>query len=412
MGKENTNEPTGLAAEVEKELKGIQDNLNKKMTDLHNAIAKSEHEFKEHGKISDDVKNQIAELSKKQEGLETSFNDDIKTRLTELEQRAVRGKGGKPEVKSLGQMLIEHEGTKGYAEKEYHKGQSVPLQLKDITSGAASAGDGIWSFRDPELVSNPYRSRMMRTLIPTVPVDSNLVEWVQTNVRTNNAAAVSETGAKPKSELTYDRKETAVRKIAHYFKTSAEVLADFQRLRAEVDTEGFEMLRQEEEDQLLSGDGTGVNLLGMIPQATDYDTDLTQSGDTQVDVIRRSILQVRQSFYGATGIVLNPADWAAIELLKDADNAYLFSSARDGADARLWGLPVVESDAITSGQFMVGAFATAATIYDRMNAAVYLSTENEDDFIKNMVSILFEERLALAVKRPLAFVHGNLSGAS
>lgn len=412
MGTKNEGEPTGLAAEVEKELKSIQDNLNKKMSGLQDAIAKSEHEFKEHGKISDEVKNQIAELSKKQEGLETSFNDDIKTRLTELEQLSVRGKGGKPEVKSLGQHFTESDAFKEFAAKKWHKGQSSPLELKDITSGDASAGDGIWSFREPEIVSNPYRPRMMRTLIPTVPVNSDLVQWVQTNVRTNSAAAVSETGAKPKSDLTYDRKESVVRKIAHYFKTSSEVLADFQRLQAEINTEGFEMLRQEEEDQLLSGDGTGVNLLGMIPQATDYDTDLTQSGDTQVDVIRRSILQVRQSFYGATGIVLNPADWAAIELLKDADNAYLFSSARDGADARLWGLPVVESDAITSGQFMVGAFATAATIYDRMNAAVYLSTENEDDFIKNMVSILFEERLALAVKRPLAFVHGNLTGAS
>lgn len=412
MGKENTNTPEGLAAEVEKELKGIQEGLNKKTGELQDAIAKSEHELKEFGKISDEVKNQIAELSKKQEGFEKDFTAEIKQRLTEIEQAHVRGKGGPGKVKTLGEMFVEHEGTKDFAGRQWHKGQSIPLEMKDITSGSASAGDGIWSFRDPELVSNPYRPRMMRMLIPTVPVDSNLVEWVQTNVRTNNAAAVSETGTKPKSELTYDRKESPVRKVAHYFKTSAEVLADFQRLRAEIDTEGFEMLRQEEEDQLLSGDGTGVNLLGMIPQATNYNTALTQSGDTQVDVIRRSILQVRQSFYGATGIVLNPADWAAIELLKDTDNAYLFSSARDGADARLWGLPVVESDAITAGEFMVGAFATAATIYDRMNAAVYLSTENEDDFIKNMVSILFEERLALAVKRPLAFVHGNLTGAS
>jgi HK97 family phage major capsid protein len=162
----------------------------------------------------------------------------------------------------------------------------------------------------------------------------------------------------------------------------------------------------------MTGDGTGINILGLVPQATAFDNSVVASGDQQVDVIRRAILQVRQSYYSATGIVLNPADWAAIELLKDGENRYLFSAATTGAPARLWGLPVVESDALQSGEFLVGAFSTAATIYDRMQASVFLSTENEDDFIKNMVSIMFEERIALAVKRPLAFVHGNLDGST
>lgn len=391
----------------EKEEKSVKDTVLEAMkehsAELSNAIAKTETDLKEHGEVLDSTKTEIATLSEK--------GADLEARLAAVEQKSVRTKGEPEAKKSLGQMFVESDAYKQFAEKQYHKGQSAPMEIKDITSGAASAGDGIWSFRDPEIVSDPYRPLMVRSLIPTVPVNSNLVEWVQTNVRTNSAAAVAEGAAKPKSDLTYDRKETAVRKIAHYFKTSSEVLADFARLRAEIDTEGFEMLRQVEEDQLMAGDGTGVNLLGLIPQATAYNTGLTAVGDQQVDVIRRAILQVRQSFYGATGIVVNPADWAAIELLKDTQERYIFSAPTTGAPARLWGLSVVESDAMPSGQFMVGAFATAATIYDRMQSAVFMSTENEDDFIKNMVSILFEERLALAVKRPLAFVHGNLSGA-
>lgn len=394
-----------LAGEFKKAVK----DFDTKAGALSEAIAKSEEEIKTHGKVLDETKGLIVELGKKTEKAEAEFEARMHA-LEQLAQKAANDNG--PEKKSLGQMFVESEGLKKFADKPWHKGQSEPLELKDITSGAASAGDGIWSFRDPEIVRQQDRPLMIRSLIPTVPVDSNLVEWVQTNVRTNNAAAVSETGAKPKSELTYDRKETAVRKLAHYFKTSSEVLQDFKRLQAEINTEGFEMLRQEEEDQLLDGDGTGVKLLGLIPQATNFDYSAVQSGDTRVDVLRRAILQVRQSFFSASGIVLNPADWAAIELMKDAENRYLFSSVTNGAEPRLWRLPVVESDALTEGEFLVGAFRQAATIYDRMVAAVYLSTENEDDFIKNMVSILFEERLALAVKRPLAFVHGNLSGAS
>lgn len=398
--------------ELSSEIKRIIREFGEKSSKLSDAIAKSDNDIKTFGKVAEETKGLIADLAKRQEQAEA----DMDARLKEVEQLACRfDKGNKSgERRTVGDMVMDHKERilSLFGDGETKSKGKVGIELKDVTSAAASAGDGIWSFRDPEIVADPYRPRMVRELIPTVPVNSNLVEWVQVNVRTNNAAAVSETGTKPKSDITYDRKETPVRKVAHYFKTSMEVLQDFARLRAELNTEGFEMLRQEEEDQLMSGDGTGINLLGLIPQATAYDVSATQSGDQQVDVIRRAILQVRESFYGATGIVLNPADWAAIELLKDTENRYLFSNATSGAPARLWGLPVSQSDAITAGEFMVGAFRTAATIYDRMAPVVYISTENEDDFIKNMVSILFEERLALAVKRPLAFVHGNLDGAS
>lgn len=405
--------------EVKVEVKRLIDEFNAKAVELSEAIAKSDSEIKTTGKVAEETKGLIADLAKKHEKAETEFE----ARMHALEQLADARSTSPLPRKSLGDFVIESEAIQKFAQKQgadghqvklRHKGMSdqIVIELKDITSGAASAGDGIWSFRDPELVSDPFRPRMIRDLIPTIPVESNLVEWVQTNVRTNNAAPVSEGGTKPKSDLTYDRKETAVRKIGHYFKTSAEVLADFARLRGEINTEGFEMLRQVEEDQLMTGDGTGINLLGLVPQATTFDITAVVAGDQQVDMVRRAILQVRQSYYGATGVILNPADWASIELLKDTENRYLFSNATNGAPARLWGLPVSQSDALPAGEFLVGAFATAATIYDRMVATVFVSTENEDDFIKNMVSILFEERIALAVKRQLAFVHGALSGSS
>jgi HK97 family phage major capsid protein len=63
------------------------------------------------------------------------------------------------------------------------------------------------------------------------------------------------------------------------------------------------------------------------------------------------------------------------------------------------------------GMFLVGAFALGAQIYDRLTATVMISTENEDDFIRNLVTVLCEERLAFAVKRPAAFVKGQLLGA-
>jgi len=387
---------------------GMTEEITKHAKTVQAALAKSQADLETYGAVQEATKAEIARLGESASGVEA--------RMTAMEQEFVeKMKRVSGVFQSLGTRFTEDETIKSFAAGgRVPRGRTAGMEidLRDITSGAASAGPGIWSFRDPEVVADPYRPRMMRDLIPTVPVESNLIEYVRLKTRTNNAAAVSETGLKPKSDLVWERKETPVRKIAHFMKTSAEALSDMPRLRGEIDSEGLEMLKQEEEDQLLLGDGTGINLLGFAPQATAFSIASVVSGDTSVDVLRRALLQVTQSFFPATGIVMHPADWAAIELLKDTQDRYLFSSVTTGAPQRLWGLPVVQSFAIPTGQFLVGAFALAATIYDRMVATIAISTENEDDFVKNMVTVLFEERIALAVKRPLAFVRGNLDGTS
>ena len=78
-----------------------------------------------------------------------------------------------------------------------------------------------------------------------------------------------------------------------------------------------------------------------------------------------------------------------------------------GADPQLWRLPVVDSSAMPAGDFMVGAFNIAAQVFDREDANIQVSTEDGDNFIKNMVTIRAEERLALIVFRPESFVYGT-----
>ena len=71
--------------------------------------------------------------------------------------------------------------------------------------------------------------------------------------------------------------------------------------------------------------------------------------------------------------------------------------------------PVVQTQAMAAGKFLSGAFKLGAQVFDRWQARVEVATENEDDFIKNLVTILAEERLALAVYRPETFVYGNVT---
>jgi HK97 family phage major capsid protein len=109
--------------------------------------------------------------------------------------------------------------------------------------------------------------------------------------------------------------------------------------------------------------------------------------------------------------VLNPTDWARIELTKDGEERYIFANVLQLAGPVLWGRRVVSTASQAADDFLVGAFAQAATIYDRMDAEVLFSSEDRDNFVKNMITARAEKRLALAVKRPDALVAGDLGFA-
>lgn len=389
-------EPPELKSEVMKA-------LNEHTQKLTDAIAESDKQIKEQGKVSDSVKAEISELSEK-------FSE-FDNRLIAAEQKAVRDSEGPGRQKTAGELFVGSDNFKQFVEGGITKGRSLSVECKDITSAGTSAGPAIWEYTDPELVKDPQQVLTLRDLLTTIPIASDLARYARLKTRTNNVAPVSETGTYPESDLVWERKEAAVRKVGHTFKVSLEALEDFPQLQAEINSEGSTMLGIKEEEQLLLGDGTGINLHGILPQATAYTGTGAQSSDQMVDVLRRAILQVRLSHYAASGIMLNPQDWAAIELLKDTEQRYLFSAVTTGAQKRLWGMPVVESDSMTQGEFLVGNFRLGAAIYDRKRPFIQISTENDKDFEQDLATVKLGERLALAVKRPLAFVHGNLNGS-
>src|SRR5690606_16006781 len=169
-----------------------------------------------------------------------------------------------------------------------------------------------------------------------------------------------------------------------------------------------------EENQLLNGDGTGQNLHGILPQATAFAVPagtVTPTPMTAIDTLRIAMLQAALAEYPATGHVLNPIDWAGIELTKDSEGRYIIGNPQGTAQPTMWGLPVVSTQAMTAGSFLTGAFKLGAQIFDRWDARVEVGYVN-DDFIRNLVTILAEERLALAVYRPEAFVTGSINPAA
>lgn len=395
----------GEAADDQAELKAVMAALTKRDGEIKSFAEKAAAEIKDHGKILTDTKGALELLVK--DGTE------LQSRMMAVEQKlARRTGGGDAQEKSTGALFTDTDDFKALKARgggTARMGVKAVTSITSVTTGTGGVGDGIRPNRLPFIVTPAMRTFTIRDLLMPGRTDSNAIEYVKETGFQNMAAPVAELAQKPQSDLAFDLVTTPVRTLAHWFHASKQVLDDIPLLQSYIDGRARYGLALVEEAQILAGDGTGQNLLGLIPQATAFDfATYAKAGDTKIDRVRRLMLQVRVALYRATAIVMNPTDWADIETIKDANGNYVVGDPRGAIEKRLWGLPVVDSDAIAAGKVMVGAMNMAAQVFDREDANVQVSTEDRDNFIKNAVTIRAEERLALAVFRPESFVYGNL----
>ena len=380
----------------------------------------------EFAKATENVKALGEELTGKMSAGEKSFGDlkdqvdnaltlmnEAKTRLDEVEQKQART--GSDEVehqKSLGQQMYESEQFKAFAENPRNGGRAT-LHVKDITSATTAAAGSAGALVTPQqqvgIIAPPNQMLHIRDLIASGQTNSNSIEYIRETGFTNNAAAQSAEGAlKAKSELQFADETAAVRTIAHHIKASRQILDDAAQLESYIGGRLMYGLKLVEDRQLLNGDGLTGNLKGIVPQATAFADPASLADYTVMDQLRLAMLQAVLAEYPASGHVLNPIDWAIMELSKDKEGRYIIGQPQGTANPTMWGLPVVSTQAMGVGKFLTGAFNMGAQVFDRQQASIAIATENEDDFVKNMITILCEERLALAVYRPEAFITGTL----
>jgi len=389
------------------ELKDVMSALDQRDQEIKAFAEKASKEIKEHGTILADTKTILDGLVK--DGLA------LQDRLQDVEQKLGRRFAANDPLgeKSLGEQLTETEDFQALTTRGRgiaRLGVKAVANITSLTTGTGGVGAGIRPDRIPGVIAPPERVLTIRDLIMPGRTASNAIEFVQETGFQNMAAPqAGEGAAKAQSDLAFTLKSTPVRTIAHWFRASKQVLSDLPLLQSYINGRAIYGLKYVEENQILAGDGTGQNLLGLIPQATAFNESLRKTNDTSIDVLRRAILQVRIAEYRATGIVLNPNDWADMELQKDTTGSYIWVNVQEGGTPRMWKLPVVDTNAIPQGKFLVGAMDMGAQLFDREEAAVEVSTEDGDNFRTNMVTIRAEERLALAVYRPESFVYGSLA---
>lgn len=356
--------------------------------------------------MTEGVKQTVDELLKKSNDLEAQYQDVL--------QRVSRRGGDEGEkYRTPGEQFVNSEVFRKAREdgRLFRKGQNISMDLKAITSLTASAGRLLTPDVQAGIIALPQRRATIRSLIAPGRTDKPSVQYFKETVFTNSAAPTAEGTRKPESNLTFEDALARVVKIAHFIKASTEILDDAPALESVIDQRLRYGLEFVEENQLLNGSGVGNNLSGLYTNATAFVAPITLPGATRIDILRLAMLQAELALLPATGHILNPADWAAIELTKDTTGQYIIGNPQGQIGATLWGLPVVTSMAMTADTFLTGNFRDAAQIFDRELANVVVSTENEADFVENKVTILAEERLALAIYRAQSLIKGDLTPA-
>jgi HK97 family phage major capsid protein len=334
--------------------------------------------------------------------------DELYERVRETDQKfeSRRGYGEQP-TQSLGAEIVASDGYRAFVGQMGGRG-SVKIPLKAaLTSSSGSAGALIRPDRQSEVVTLPHQKLSVRDLLAPGRTASGVVEYTRVTGFTNSAAAVSEGAEKPESSLTFELVETTVKTIAHWIPVSRQAMDDAAQLQSLLDSEMRYGLRLAEEEQLLFGSGFGPNLNGLAIQATAYSAPFSVESETMLDTLLLAIAQAQQTKLPATGIIVNDLDWKRMQAIKDGEGRYVGGGPFGAQPNVAWTLPVVDTPSMPEGSFLVGAFAMAAQIFDRMDPEVLISSEDRDNFIKNMLTVRAEERLALAVKRPQALIYGD-----
>lgn len=393
-----------LLKQVSNELVRVSDEFSKK---AEQCLA----EVKNTGRLSEEAKAEVDKMATTQTELSGKV-EALTARLVEVEQKGARRGGSADKAQSVGAQVVASDKLKPFA-SSLQGGQRLSVGVKNALLSVNVAEGVVEPQRLPGIDVMPKQRLFVRDLIAPGSTTSPAIFWVQQTGFTNAAKVVPEGTAKPYSNIEFGTKITPVVTIAHMFKASKQILDDFAQLQSTIDAEMRYGLKYVEEQEFLFGAGGAGSIEGIVPQAQEFAPAFEPDMRTPIDDLRLAILQAQIARMPVSGFVLHFEDWARIELTKTSVGDYVLANPLRIAGPTLWGRPVVETEIPEfEGEFLAGAFSTAAQIFDREDANVVISTENADDFEKNMISVRCEERTALAVKRPEAFVTGQFGTAA
>lgn len=370
----------------------------------------------------DEMGRRVEEIGKKS-GEDADRLAKIEADLRIVKQRSYRPPGmTEPptpgRLLSFGERFTQTDGYKNIAQSASGKFKSQVIvggrilhpfmERKAITE--AGSGFPIVPSRIGVYPSVPLQQFVMRDLLTVVPLSgTNAVEYLVENWTYNADYQVAEGDRKAEGTVTYTDASVMVRTIAWFVKISRQMLADVPYISQTIDTRLIYGVQKKEEREILYGDNAAGHLHGIMPQATATPADVLGTGvvETRIDEILSAIAYLASLGYPPTAVVVNALTWASMSISKNTMGGYILGGPpASEATPRLWGLPLVATPEMAANDYLVGQFPGNAILFDRESVAVDVAYENEDDFVRNLVTFRAEERIALAVIVPAAFAKG------
>jgi HK97 family phage major capsid protein len=297
--------------------------------------------------------------------------------------------------KSIGEMF-----TESAAYKEKGKGDTLDVSLKTLFE--TSAGWSPEDLRSGRVVEDAQRPIQIIDLIPMGSTNQSAVVYMEETTFTSNAAETAEGNSYGESALALTEQTSQVRKIATFLPVTDEQLEDVAQVRGYINRRLRFMLRQRLDSQIVNGDGSAPNLTGILNVSGLQSQ--AKGSDPVPDAVHKAITKVRVTGrVMPNAVLMHPNDWQGIRLTRTTEGVYIWGSPSEAGEARIWGLPVVISDALPEGTAIVGDYANFIELAERRGIEVSVSDSHSDYFIKGKQAIRADMRAALPIYRPAAF---------
>lgn len=328
------------------------------------------------------------------------------------------------EPKTLGEYFVKSVGAESFTRLKNRELRTVAIPEFSKANTDVHVVGSIFEIVTQEVdltIVRPYRRPLVSDLLGTGTISGTSVKYFVEGAAEGTITAVAEGGQKPQIHFVDPTTKTdTVKKIAAWWDTSDEMVEDMPFWVSEINNRGLYMLAQAEENQLLNGDGTGANLQGILLRSgiqTVTQADPGHVGETAADSIFRALTNVQTATgLQPDGLLISPTDYMALRLAKDSNGQYYGGGFFQGSYGQggiewqlpVWGLNTVVTSAVAAKTFVVGALKIATTVYRKGGVRVESTNSDGSKFTKDVITTRIEERLALAVRVPLAIVKGTL----
>lgn len=358
------------------------------------AMVKYEAQVKEAGSAAAEVKTEVSDLAQR--------FAEMSRMVTDIAQKQTAAPQSKVII-SAGEEFVKSEQFKQLVAGNVHRAR---LEVKNTVTADPTT---TFPLQRPGLITGDFAPLTIRQLFRTIPVSTNMVNSLREETWTNSAHEVSQGAAKPESDITFEQYNVPITTAAHWIKVSSQLLADAPAIVAYIETRLRDGLAQRIDAQLLNGNGVSPNLSGLTDSGN-FTVYTPTAGDTLVDAINRAKYALWALGYMPDTVIVNPADWGAMERTRESAGGgqYLYGMPGMAAGMNPFGVRVVLSSHMTSGSFWIGNIDQAAVLYNRSGAVIEMGYVNED-FTNNLVTIRAEERLGLGVEKPSATLYGEIT---